>query len=224
MIIDLPRFIAVGRPVWTELEKMLDDFEGEAARTLTLEKAQRFHFLYQKVSADLGRVSTFSSEPELHQYLESLVARAYAEINETRVRGRRWRPIHWFFIQFPEVFFRRRRAFLVALAVTLVGLGFGALALNLDDEAKAAIVPAQFAHVLQDPAKRVAEEESDTSGRNLEHRAQFAATLMQNNIGVSIKAMALGMTLGIGTIILLFYNGVILGIVGADFIQAGQTS
>ena len=46
---------------------------------------------------------------------------------------------------------------------------------------------------------------------------------MQNNISVSIKAMALGMTWGIGTIILLFYNGVLLGLVGADFIQAGQT-
>jgi uncharacterized membrane protein SpoIIM required for sporulation len=223
MIIDLPRFIASGRPVWTELEQLLDSFEGEATRSLSLEKAERFHFLYQKVSADLGRVSTFSSEPELRHYLESLVARAYAEINETRTRGPRWRPLYWFFVQFPAVFLRRMKAFNVSLAVTLVGLLFGAAALKLDDEAKVAIVPPQFAHVLQDPARRVAEEEGDTSGQNLQHRAQFAATLMQNNIGVSIKAMALGMTAGIGTILLLFYNGVILGIVGADFIHAGQT-
>ena len=32
-----------------------------------------------------------------------------------------------------------------------------------DEEAKSAIVPAGFEHVLQDPAKRVAEEESATS-------------------------------------------------------------
>jgi uncharacterized membrane protein SpoIIM required for sporulation len=46
---------------------------------------------------------------------------------------------------------------------------------------------------------------------------------MQNNITVSIRAMAFGMTWGIGTIVLLFYNGVIVGLVGADYIQAGQT-
>src|SRR6478752_1464744 len=115
MIIDLPRFIAMGRPVWTELERMLDEFDSQTTRTLTLEKAQRFHFLYQKVSADLGRVSTFSSEPELRQYLESLVARAYAEINETRTRGARWRPFRWLFVEFPTVFQRRINAFWLAI-------------------------------------------------------------------------------------------------------------
>jgi len=223
MIIDLPRFITTGRPFWTELETMLDRFDGEPTRDLPLEKAQRFHFLYQKVSADLGRVATFSSEPELRQYLEALVARAYAEIHETRTRGVRWRPIRWFFVEFPAAFQRRVKALWVALIVTLAGLAFGAVSLSLDDEAKAAIVPPQFAHVLQDPAKRVAEEESDTSGRSYQGRASFAAQLMHNNITVSIRAMALGMTWGIGTIILLFYNGVLLGLVGADFITAGQT-
>src|SRR5678815_3906772 len=104
MVIDLPRFIAAGRPIWTELEGMLDQFQAEPRRSLTLEAAQRFHFLYQKVSADLGRVATFSSEPELRQYLESLVARAYAEINETRTRGARWRPLRWLLVEFPTVF------------------------------------------------------------------------------------------------------------------------
>ena len=46
---------------------------------------------------------------------------------------------------------------------------------------------------------------------------------MVNNIGVSIKAMALGMTWGIGTLIILFYNGVILGLVAVDYIIDGQT-
>jgi uncharacterized membrane protein SpoIIM required for sporulation len=224
MIIDLPRFIATGRPIWTELEAMLGQFQSEPQRSLTLEEAQRFHFLYQKVSADLGRVATFSSEPELRQYLESLVGRAYAEINETRSRGGRWRPLRWLFVEFPTAFQRRIGAFWLALAITLVGLAFGAAALRLDDEAKAAILPPQFAHVLQDPAKRVAEEESDTSGRGSQHRALFAAQLMQNNITVSIRAMAFGMTWGIGTIVLLFYNGVIVGLVGADYIQAGQSA
>jgi uncharacterized membrane protein SpoIIM required for sporulation len=35
--------------------------------------------------------------------------------------------------------------------------------------------------------------------------------LMQNNISVSIRTMALGLTWGLGTALMLFYNGVILG-------------
>lgn len=223
MIIDLPRFIAAERPAWSELEAILDDLATHSGRSLTLEEARRFHFLYQKASADLGRVATFASEPELRRYLESLVARAYAEIHETRERGVRWHPLRWLLVEFPSAFRRRVAAFAVSVLVTLLGTGFGAIAVLLDDEAKSALVPAQFAHVLKDPAQRVAEEEARADDRIGGAHATFAAQLMANNIGVSIKTLALGMTWGIGTAIMLFYNGVILGLVGADFIAAGQS-
>ena len=47
--------------------------------------------------------------------------------------------------------------------------------------------------------------------------------LMVNNIKVSILTLGLGMTYGLGTIVELFYNGVLLGLVAADYILAGQT-
>ena len=43
--------------------------------------------------------------------------------------------------------------------------------------------------------------------------------------GFSEKEVAeFGMTWGIGTIILLFYNGVILGVICVDYVAAGQTT
>lgn len=223
MIIDLPRFIAAEKPAWTELEERLDSLTANPHEQMSLAEAQRFHFLYQKTSADLGRVATFASEPELRRYLESLVARAYAEIHETRDRGVRWHPLRWFFNEFPTVFRRRVQAFWMSVLVTLIGTAFGAFAVLLDDEAKTALVPAMFSHVLKDPAQRVAEEEAQTEDPAADTHATFAAHLMANNIGVSIKALALGMTWGVGTVIILFSNGVTLGLVGADFIAAGQS-
>ena len=223
MIIDLPRFIATERPSWTELEKILDRLQAEPGRALTLDEAKRFHFLYQKVSADLGRIATFASEPELRRYLEALTARAYGEIHETRERGRRFRPAHWFFTEFPRVFRKHSGAFVISCVITVVGVLFGGLAVMLDDEAKEAVLPAMFAGHLGDPAKRVAMEEKAKKDRYADKHSMFASQLMTNNIGVSIKALALGMTFGVGTIILLFYNGVILGLVGIDYILAGQS-
>lgn len=219
MIIDLPRFIQTERPTWTELEALLDQLT-DSPHELTLEQAQRFHFLYQKVSADLGRVSTFTSEPAIRRYLESLVARSYAEIHETRGRDRTWRPLHWFFVGFPTVFRRHIGAFWVSILVSFLGVAFGGFAVLFDEEAKAAIVPPGFEHVLKDPAQRVAEEESsqEDSGAH----ATFAGHLMQNNITVSIRALAFGMTCGILTIIVLFYNGIVLGMVAFDYVNAGQ--
>src|SRR5581483_675674 len=53
-------------------------------------------------------------------------------------------------------------------------------------------------------------------------KESFSAMLMTHNTEVSILTLGLGMTWGLGTIIMLFYNGVILGAVGVDYIAAGQ--
>ena len=47
--------------------------------------------------------------------------------------------------------------------------------------------------------------------------------LMTHNTKVSIFTLTLGSTWAVGTIIMLFYNGVILGAVAVDYVLAGQT-
>ena len=46
---------------------------------------------------------------------------------------------------------------------------------------------------------------------------------MTHNTKVSIFTLALGMTYGVGTVVLLFYNGVILGGVTLDYVLAGES-
>ena len=223
MIIDLPRFIASARPTWTELDAILARMEASPAQRLPLDQAKHFHFLYQKVSADLARITTFASEPELRRYLESLTARAYAEIHETRARGKRFAFLKRFAVDFPCAFRRHSRAFILSVIVTLVGTVFGGLAVSLDPEAKETVLPEMFASHLGNPSTRVAEEEKAQQDRAGGQHATFAGKLMVNNIRVSILTLALGMTYGAGTIVMLFYNGVILGLVAVDYIAAGQT-
>lgn len=222
MIIDLPRFIAMGRPAWSELERTLERLETHSGAPLTLDEARRFHHLYQRVSADLARIATFASEPELRRYLESLTARAYAELHETRRPTRPFAPVRWFTREFPAVFRRHIAAFHLATLITLFGAMFGGFAVALDPDAKEAVLPAMFANHLNDPAKRVAMEERAARDRRAGGHATFAGFLMVNNIKVSIFALALGMTYGVGTMVLLFFNGVVLGLIAIDYILAGQ--
>src|SRR4051812_33027670 len=100
MLLDLPRFITAERPTWTELERMLRTTEEDPQHRFTLEETKRFHFLYQKVAADLGRIASFAAEPELKRYLETLVARAYGEIHGTRERGKKISLFQWFWTGF----------------------------------------------------------------------------------------------------------------------------
>src|SRR5438067_13466989 len=83
MIIDLERFVAAERPYWDEFERMLDRLDASPDRRMSLEQLRRFHLLYERTSAALAKMVTFSSEPQTRAYLEHLVARGYSELHHT---------------------------------------------------------------------------------------------------------------------------------------------
>lgn len=221
MIIDLPRFISEERPCWNELEEMLGSLERDPDQNLTLDRVKRLHYLYQRASADLGKINTFSSEPEIRRYLESLVARAYGEIHGTKAKHHPFRPLFWLLNTFPRTFRRHLPAFYLALAITLLGSIFGGLIISLDPCAKREILP--FGHGMINPSQRVYREEHTKEDRLDNVRAHFSSYLMTHNTRVSIFSLALGMTWGVGTVILLFYNGVILGAICLDYILSGES-
>jgi uncharacterized membrane protein SpoIIM required for sporulation len=220
MIIDLQKFIREERPVWTELETVLKSRERDPHRRMSIKEIQRFHYLYQRASADLARIMTFSSEPEIKGYLETLVERSYGEIHETREKPYRLSPGHWFFITFPRTFRGHVKAFWLALVVMLMGAVFGGLAISFDPEAKRVIMP--WPHLTGSPSERVATEESAGHDDLAGYRSRFSSYLMTHNTRVAVLTLALGLTYGVGTIILLFYNGVILGAVALDYILSGE--
>jgi len=222
MIIDLERFVVQERPHWQRLERMLQRFEEWRSQRPTLEEVKEFHYLYERTAAGLARITTFSSERELREYLEHLVARAYTEIHSSREKPHRIAPLHWFFHTLPQAFRRQAGAFWLATALLAAGALLGGVLVIVDPEAKEVVLP--FAHLLGEPSERVAQEEAGGSlGALGTAKSSFAASLMQNNIRVSILAMALGMTFGVGTLIVVFYNGVILGAVVVDYVTAGET-
>ena len=224
MIIDLQRFLADEQPVWAELESLLDRMENDPGYRFSLQEAKRFHYLYQRTSAGLAQLATFNSEPQLRRHLESLVARAYGEIHETRRKPHRLAPWRWFAVVFPQTFRRHIRPFVLAVSATLAGCLFGALAVWLDPSAKSVLMP--FPHLQTDPGERVAQEEKQASREDplgAEQKTAFSGYLMTHNTRVSIFVLALGMTWGVGTLLLLFYNGVVIGAVAADYVAAGQT-
>ncbi len=222
MIVNLEKFIARERPGWERLDRILRRLAADPARTLALDEVRELERLYQRASADLARLATFAAEPEARHYLENLVGRGYAEIHGAQAERRRLRPWEWLARTLPQTFRRRAAAWRLAVALLLAGAAFGGMAVALDPAAKPVLMP--FSHLLGDPAQRVAEEERPTAAGRMDGRkATFAGQLMTHNIQVAFMALALGFTWGVGTLIFMFYNGVILGAVAVDYIMAGQT-
>jgi uncharacterized membrane protein SpoIIM required for sporulation len=222
MIIDLQKFITEERPFWSELEGVLIKLEKRPELKLSLPQLARFHYLYQRASADLAKIKTFSAEPNTRTYLESMVARAFGEIHETRQNPHRLAPLRRFFATFPQTFRRHIQAFWICLAAMLAGGVFGGFVILADPDAKQVLLP--FSHLHGDPSDRVAEEEAAPKDRLEGSKSSFSSYLMTHNTKVSIFTLALGMTWGVGTLIMLFYNGVILGAVALDYVLAGETT
>lgn len=221
MILDLPRFLSKEHGYWEELERLLDELDADPYRKLSLAQVARLQYLYGRAVSALGKMATFSAETDAREYLESIVARAYAACYPHRPGAQRFRPWPWLTMTFPQTFRRRWQAFLLATALTLGGASFGAAALAIDRNAKSVLMP--FANLLGSPTERVRQEERD-KGQHLNGlKSRFSAQLMTHNIQVVFTTLAMGATWGIGSTVLLFYNGVTLGAVAADYASAGQS-
>ncbi len=230
MIADLKSFIERERPYWQELERELMRVREHLADLSDLKYARHVLSLFQRASSDLARIQGCSAEPELKTYLETLVGTGYAEIHSATRDSRHFRPWKWLTQTFPQAFRRQIWGWHVAVWLTCIGGVLGAVLIAAGVEGREAIFGKMFPHIThQSPSERVAREEREQAYA-AEHgrdglsgaKSTFSASLMQNNIGVTIKALAFGITWGLGTVIVLFFNGVILGAVSFDYIADGQ--
>jgi len=223
VILDLERFQIQAKPRWNSLESLLALLEGRPDHKLNPAEAEQLQELYTRTAADLNRVTHGALAPELRQYLERLVARAYAELYyvpptpSSLWQWRRWLRI---FTAFPETFRRQSRYFALAVLITTLGCAMGGLAVRYDPASVDLLLPADY---LRDPGKRVQAEEKGERRHvtSVQIEAAFSAKLIKHNIEVSLLAAALGVTFGIGTALLLFENGVLLGAVAVRYAQQG---
>ena len=223
MILNLERFQAQAAPRWRQFDALLTALEGRPDHRLSPAEAERLQELYAQTATDLNRVTHGALAPELRQYLERLVARAYAELYYAPPgRSDLWQPRRWLriFIVFPETFRRQARYFALATLITLLGCALGGLAVRYDPASVDVLLPADY---LRNPSQRVHEEEKGEHRRepSTQTEAAFSGQLITHNIEVSLLAAALGVTFGIGTALLLFENGVLLGAIAVHYTRQG---
>jgi uncharacterized membrane protein SpoIIM required for sporulation len=220
VILDVERFLHSEQPAWDELSRLVESFSANPEKPASVAELARFHYLYQRAVSSLARLRANAADPALEAPLESLVARAYGEIHQGRARDRRFHFLQWLLGGFPQTVRRHLTALAISIAITIAGAAFGAIALIAIPDAKSALMP--FQHLNEKPRDRVQREEREANKTLEGHKTEFAADLMTHNIQVAVFAMALGMTWGVGTVSLIFYNGVTLGAVACDYVRDGQ--
>jgi uncharacterized membrane protein SpoIIM required for sporulation len=216
---DLTTFLQQRRPEWRQLEQLLERAEGSGLASLDDEQAVEFGRLYRRAASDLNQAQTFISGDATVRYLNDLVACAYLAIYG-RNKADPWGVVRYLIWGWPAVFRRNSRPFLLATFLFVAGGVFGFLACEFDKEtARAFLLPSNMPTI--QPPKEGEPEVDFSQQKSSGEVAEFGSFLMTHNISVTLTAFALGITLGVGTAWLMFYNGVMTGALGAVFYDAG---
>jgi uncharacterized membrane protein SpoIIM required for sporulation len=124
-----------------------------------------------------------------------------------------------FALELPRLVRAEWRAIALAAALLGGGVALGASAAAIDPDALGVLVPED--HLERTPGERVAEDEARGAQAG-DAAAGFSSFLFTHNIQVTFLVFALGLTFGIGTASVLFYNGVPLGALAVHYHQSGQ--
>jgi uncharacterized membrane protein SpoIIM required for sporulation len=214
---NLSTFITKRRADWRRLEEVLRRVEGSGLGSLDEDQAVEFGRLYRRAASDLNQAQTFVSGDATVQYLNDLVARCYLVIYaKTTGTGPR-AFFHYLTWGFPPVFRRQLRPVLLATAITVAGALFGFLVSYWDPVSRSFLLPSDFPTI---QPSEVGEDVAPAASTG--ELAAFSSLLFRNNMSVSLTVFALGITFGIGTAWLLWYNGILMGVLAAVFLQAGQ--
>jgi uncharacterized membrane protein SpoIIM required for sporulation len=206
------------RARWGELEQLLQRAAPGAAR-LSLREAQRLAQLYRWVAADLLHARRADQDVAEATYLEGLTWAAYVAVYGPAPRLRLLGAWRFLRREFPALV--RSEARLVALAASLLLAGAlcGGAVMSLDQAALSVVVPEL--HQDQTPLERVRQEAQrdffDAGGS-----AVFSSFLFTHNIQVTFLVFGLGITCGLGTAAVLFWNGIPLGALASQYFASGQ--
>ncbi|CAJ59951.1 MULTISPECIES: stage II sporulation protein M [Frankia] len=209
---DLDAFVAVHRPEWIRLGRLVD--RAGRPRRMSGDELDELVELYQRTATHLSVIRTRSYDTSLVDDLTILVTRARAAVGGAPDPG--WHVVGRFFaVTFPLAVYERRRWVLAtALGSVLVALAIGLWIAN-DAEAQANLAP---------PSAVAKLCRSDFASYYTENPApSFASQVWTNNAWVSATAVAAGALLGLPTLLVLLVNAVNTGVVGGYMTSCGQS-
>lgn len=215
-------FIARHKPEWEELERLVR--RGRTSmRSLSPQELSRLDVLYRRTTIHLARVATRTTDRQLVGYLNDLTARAHSLIYLPPRQPIFTGALLFLYEGFARCIARHWKLHAVS-AVLLLGGALIAYVICVND-VMAAYALSMPGDPRQPGASREQLEAVLRGGRDSEggEKFVFASFLFQNNLKVGLLSMASGVLGGVPTILLMLYNGMILGSFIAVHYQAGIT-
>ncbi len=203
------RFVRAKEPRWRLLAGYLARARRPGLRALAPSELSEFAGLYRETAADLARARTYGADASVLFQLERLVAAGHSAL---------YRRHHvsvgdvWQFLRrdFPRLV--RRHSLPIGISATLlvVPAVVGYVRIWLEPELAYELLHPQIVARAESAPDRIAEGKGYVEIPSI-FMPVAAGGIIANNVQVTFLAFALGITAGVGTLLLLLFNGVHIG-------------
>jgi uncharacterized membrane protein SpoIIM required for sporulation/uncharacterized RDD family membrane protein YckC len=213
------RLVARKSARWDEFQAMAERAARAGLDSFAAEELPDFAARYREVAADLARARTYRADPPVLVRLERLVAAGHNALYRDK---RRTGLLVWRFVvrECPAAVVEAWRTVLLAFLVFALPAAGGFLLLRERPALAEQVLPdvllerAEAGQLRQAEGKGYVEEKA-------ERRPLIASKIMTNNITVAFNCFAGGIFAGVGSLVLLAYNGLSIGAVSGHFANVG---
>ena len=170
--------------------------------------------LYRQTAADLSAARENPANAQLAAYLNQLLGRAHNLVYAARPARRR-SLVAFYARTFPQVFRETWRYTAAAAALFAIG-GLGGALLSIAD-------PGFERFVLGGAMMDTIERREMWTHSIVSIKPLASSAIMTNNLSVAFTAFAAGSLAGLGTIYMMLFNGLLIGVIGAACARAGMS-
>jgi uncharacterized membrane protein SpoIIM required for sporulation len=193
------------KPYWTKLEALLNQSAKDGLKSLTRSELQELSLLYRQTAADLAAIREDRGSVHFARYVNQLLVRAH----NTIYSGRRASPktiFSFFWDTYPSTFRRNLKHCLLSVLIFLVAGAVGAVLTYQNPDFKVKILGPEMVETI--------DRHEMWTHSIVGIKPLASSAIMTNNMSVSFTTFAFGITAGVGTIYMMAFNGLKIGVIG----------
>lgn len=206
------KFISQNIEVWKNFESTLEKLKSKSLYKFSKDELDSFFHSYNLVCSHLSYARTNYGNTNTTNYLNKLVASAHSYIYTTKSFSLK-KIFVFLIVGFPQLIKKNWKPILLSSSIFLLAMAISFIFTLISTDNAGAFISQEMAEsVLESNAN---EYVADHNG------AVLSPFIFTNNIKVGILAFALGITLAVGTVYVVYINGYILGALAALYLHKG---
>jgi len=199
------QFIEQNKEKWKAFETLLQSKDKDP---------ERLGELFVQITDDLSYARTFYPNRSVRVYLNKLAQQVFQELYKTKPKKKNRLKV-FLLDEIPSAVFHARKELLLSVFLFVVSMGIGVFSAIKDPDFAKSILSEQYVTMTESNI-----EKNDPMAVYKGDNQFFVFTyIAKNNLSIDVKTFVSGLFFGLWTIIMLVYNGIMVGAFQYFFIE-----